>query len=181
MKDKIIYACILLLLSTSCQQRSSDLDDIVMQCYDATYKKEGYDIKSIIDDYERLLIQQGVLEDGSGESYLEVWQKMGSDKDFRIEVPAFRQYDPWHKVDRQTGIAVFECEYEMIEVLQEKDPRWQQVFGTSKSPESMKNPAQMYQAMIETMSEEDFNSYYFRLKMFQALDGVNSEFRTMAE
>ncbi len=170
MKKKFLYLCILVLLSNACQKRSSDLDDILLQCYEATYQKEGYDIKSIIDDYERLLIQQGVLEDGSGASYLEVWQKIASDDSFRIEVPPFREYDPWHKVDRQTGVAVKECEYEMIASLQEKDPKWQQVFGPSEAAE---NPAQVYEAMVENMSDEDLNSYYFRLKMFDLFDLVN--------
>jgi hypothetical protein len=172
-KKKFLYLCFLALLSTACQKRSSELDVIILQCYDPTYQEAGYDIKSIIDDYEGLLIQQGVLEDGSGESYLEVWEKINSDKGFRIEVPAFRQYDPWHKVDKQNGVAVKECAYEMIASLQEKDSRWQQVFGPSEAAESTENPAQMYEAMVENMSEEDMNSYYFRLKMFELFDMVN--------
>ena len=175
MKAKSLVLCLLVLLGASCQEHPSDLDDILLQCYDSKYQEEGYDIRSIIDAYEKTLIKGGILRDGSGKSYLEVLQKIASDKDFRIEVPAFQNYDPWHKVAKATGVAVFECEYEMIESLKETDPRWQQVFGTAESPEKIQTPDQMYQAMAETLSEADLNSYYFRLKMFHVFDGANSE------
>ena len=161
-----------MLLSTACQEQSSDLDDIVLQCYDSKYQEAGYDIKSIIDEHEKSLIREGILKDGSGKSYLEVLQKVNSDPDFRIEAPTFMEKDPWHKVDKKTGVAVFDCELEMIESLKEKDPRWQKVFS---EPGSTENPDQMYQAIVETMTEEDLNSYHFRLKMFQVFDGVNSK------
>ena len=104
-------------------------------------------------------------------------QKIASDKDFRIQAATFQEYDPWHEVPKETGVAVFECEYEMIESFGEKDSKWQKVFGTSESHEKIQSPDQMYQAMVENLSENDLNSYYFKLKMFQVFDGVNSKWR----
>lgn len=170
-KAKSIAICLLVLLGTSCQEQPSDLDAILLQCYDLKYQEAGYDIRSIIDTYEKALIKGGSLRDGSGKSYLEAMQKIASDKDFRIQAAKFQEYDPWHKVAKETGVAVFECEYEMIESLKQTDSKWQKVFGTSESPD------QMYQAMVENLSENDLNSYYFKLKMFQVFDGVNSQWR----
>ena len=175
MKAKSFLLCVLVLLGTSCQEQTSELDGILLQCYDSKYQQEGHDIKSIIDAYEKELIREGILKDGSGKAYLEVLQKIASHKDYRIQATTFQQYDPWNKVDKKTGVAVFECEYQMIESLKEKDPRWQQVFGTSEPPEKIQTPDQMYRAMAETLSEADLNSYYFRLKMFQVFDGVNTK------
>ena len=177
MKDKILFICFLLLLSISCQEQSSDLDDIMLQCYDTKYQEVGYDIKTTIEDYEKLLVKDGVLKDDSGKSYLEVAQKIASDKDFLITSSAFQGYDPWHKVDKETGMAVFECEYEMIQLLKEKDSKWQKVFDNFESPELKENPELFYQVMEETLSETDLNSYYFRLKMFQLFDMANSKRR----
>lgn len=170
-KAKSIAICLLVLLGTSCQEQPSDLDAILLQCYDLKYQEAGYDIRSIIDTYEKALIKGGSLRDGSGKSYLEAMQKIASDKDFRIQAAKFQEYDPWHKVAKETGVAVFECEYEMIESLKQTDYKWQKVFGTSESPD------QMYQAMVENLSENDLNSYYFKLKMFQVFDGLNSQWR----
>lgn len=170
-KAKSIAICLLVLLGTSCQEQPSDLDAILLQCYDLKYQEAGYDIRSIIDTYEKALIKGGSLRDGSGKSYLEAMQKIASDKDFRIQAAKFQEYDPWHKVAKETGVAVFECEYEMIESLKQTDSKWQKVFGTSESPD------QMYQAMVENLSENDLNSYYFKLKMFQVFDGMNSQWR----
>jgi len=165
--------CLLMLLGTSCQEQPSDLDAILLQCYDSKYQEEGYDIRSIIDAYEKVLIKGGILRDGSGKSYLEVMQKIASDKGFRIQAATFQEYDPWHKVPKETGVAVFECEYKMIESLGEKDSRWQKVFGTSESPEKIQSPDQTYQAIVENLLENDLNSYYFKLKMFNLFDLAN--------
>ena len=62
----------------------------------------------------------------------------------------------------------------MIALAKEKDSKWHAVFGDSESAEGVESPDQVYQAMIEAMSEEDLNSYYFRLKMFRLFDMVNA-------
>ena len=174
MKHKIIYICLLMLLSTSCHEQTFQPDDIIIQCYDAKYQREGYDIKTIIEDYEKVLVKEGILEDDSGKSYLEVLQKINSDKDFRIKVSAFQEYDPFFKVDNETKRAVFECEYEMIELAKEKDSKWQKL-SNLESPEIKENPDLIYQVMAENLSENDLNTYYFRLKMFHLFDMVNSK------
>jgi hypothetical protein len=148
----------------------------MLQCYDATYKKKGHDIKAIIDDYEKLLVQEKLLKDTSGKSYLEVLQKIVSAQDFRITSPTFREYDPFFKVDNETKLTIFECEKEMIEVaLKKKDSRWLKFSVNSESPGLKQNPGLMYQDIAESLTENDLNSYYFRLKMFQVFDMVNSQ------
>jgi hypothetical protein len=164
-----------MLLSSSCHERTFDLDDIILHCYDPTFQKEGYDIKLIIKDYEELLVKEGVLEDGSGKSYLEVWQKIISNKDFRITSSTFQEHDPWHKVDKEIAVTVFECESEMIALARETDPRWHKVFPSSDSTEGKEDPKLMYQAMVGALDDNDLNSYYFRLKMFHLFDMVNSK------
>jgi len=173
MKNKILSLCFLVLFSTSCKEKPFQLDDIILQCYEPTYQKEGYDIKTIIDDYEQLLIKEGVLKDDSGKSYLEVLQKINADKDFRIESKTFQEFDPWFKVKPETTISRFECEYEMLELV--KNTKWHRFVRTSESSETAENTDEVYRAMIETLSEEDFESYYIRLYMFTLFDGVNTK------
>ena len=115
-KDKIIYICLLMLLSTSCNEQTFQPYDIILECYDSKYQKEGYDIKTIIEDYEKLLVEEGILKDDSGKSYLEMMRKINSDKDFRIKASTFMEYDPFFKVANETKLAIFECENEMIEL-----------------------------------------------------------------
>lgn len=175
MKNRIGYMLFLLLLSISCQEDTFQLDDIIQQCYDSRYQAEGYDIKTIIEEYEKLLVREGVLKDGSGKSYLEIYRKIASDKDFRINATPFREYDPFFKVGNETKLALFECEIEMTVLAKEKDSKWQDIFGDSESTEGVENPDQVFQKMITAMSEEDLNSYYFRLKMFGLFDMMNSK------
>jgi hypothetical protein len=175
MKHKIVYLCFLLLLSISCKEQPSDLDEMVLPCYEARYQEAGYDIKTIIDDYETLLVKEGILNEASGKGYLEVMSKIHSDRDFRIEAPTFGEQDPFFKVDIQTKLAVFECEREKTEMAKEKDPKWDQLNQLLGNPEMTENPDRVYQAMEETFSEKDLNSYYFRLKMFQLFDMVNTK------
>ncbi|MGB5645800.1 hypothetical protein [Muriicola sp.] len=175
MKDKIVYICLLILLSTSCKEQTFQADDIILHCYDSKYQKEGYDIKTIIDDYEKLLIKEGILRDNSGKSYLEVMQKINSDKDFSIASSTFMDYDPFLKVDNETKLALFECENEMIELAKEKDSRWHKLSVNLESPELKENPDLIYQDMVEALSENELDSYYFRLKMFHLFDMVNSK------
>jgi len=174
MKNRILYILLIILLSISCQEQAFQLDDIIQQCYNSKYQAEGYDIKTIIEDYEMLLVKEGVLKDDSGKSYLEVYRKIATDKDFRINAAAFQEYDPFFKVDNETKLALFECEHEMTALAKEKDSKWQDIFRDSESAEGVENPDEVYQDMIEAMSEEDLNSYYFRLKMFRLFDMVNA-------
>lgn len=175
MKNKIISICLLILFSVSCNERTFQLDDIILQCYDSKYQKEGYDIKTIIKDYENLLVQEGILKDDSGKSYLEVLQKINSNKDFRLNISSFQKFDPWYKVDKKIGIAVFDCEYEMIELAKEEGSKWYKLSNNFESSEFKNNPKLIYQIIEEALSENDLNSYYFRLKMFQLFDMVNSK------
>jgi hypothetical protein len=175
MKHKIVYLCFLLLLSISCNEQSSDLDDILLECYDPKYQEEGYDIKTIIEAYESVLVKEGVLKEASGKGYLEVIQKIYSDRDFRIKAPTFHEHDPFFKADNQTKLAVFECEREKTELAKEKNPKLGRLDQLLKNTEMTENPGRMYQAMEETFSEKDLGSYYFRLKMFQLFDMVNSK------
>ncbi|WP_188370559.1 hypothetical protein [Muriicola marianensis] len=180
MKKTLLPLCFLALVITSCQKGSSDLDKILLSCQDATYQAEGYDITSIIDSYEKELIEEGVLEDGSGESYLDALQKISTEPDFRISTPSFTEYDPFFKIDNATKMTVFQCEALKIETLKEKDPKWQRFFSNSKATENNKSPEQLVKAMRETLSDTDLNSYYFKLKMFQVFDGVNTHLRNRA-
>lgn len=175
MKNKVLYICILVFFNSSCKKQTFQVDDIIVQCYDSKYQEEGYDIKTIIEDYEKLLVKDGVLKDDSGKSYLQVYQKIASDKDFRIKSTTFQEFDPWNKADKQIAMAVFMCEYDMIESAKEKDPKWLRIFSNYESPESVENPDLIYQAMVESLSENELNSYYFRLKMFHLFDMVNSK------
>lgn len=177
MKYKVSFACLLLLFSLSCKKQTLNLDDIIVQCYAPIYQEQGYDIKSIIDEYEQVLVIEGVLRDNSGKSYLEVLQKVYSDKDFRITSKPFIDHDPTFKVDMQTNWARIECELKIIDLLKEKDSKWHRVFPDSDTSDRAEDPYLTFQTMTETMSEEDLNSYYFRLKMFQVFDGVNTVLR----
>lgn len=177
MKYKVSFLCLLVLLSISCKQQTLKLDDIILQCYDPNYQEQGIDIKSIIDEYEQVLIKEGVLRDSSGKSYLEVLQRMYSDKDFRITSAPFMDYDPTWAADGQTSWAVMECERKLIELLKEKDSKWHRVFPDSVISEKAEDPDRMLQTITETMSEEDLNSYYFRFRMLQSFDGVNTVLR----
>lgn len=178
MKNRIVYISFLVLLSTSCQEQTFQLDDVILECYDSKYQAEGYDIKTIIEDYEKLLVKEGVLKDDSGKSYLEVYRKIASDKDFRINATTFQEYDPFFKVDNETKLALYECEIEMTEMAREKDAKWGAIFGNTESEKGVESPDQVYQAMIKAMSEEDLDSYYFRLKMFSLFDMVNSKWES---
>lgn len=172
MKNKIIYICILMLLGTSCNEQTFQPDDIILQCYNSKYQKEGYDIKSIIEDYEKLLVKEGVLKDDSAKSYLEVMRKINSDKDFRIKSSTFREFDPFFKVDNETKLALFECETQMIELAQEEDSKWRKLSNFEET-EIKENPDLFYTVMLENLSEKDLNSYYFKLKMFNLFDMAN--------
>jgi len=174
MKNNVLAICLLVLFSTSCKKQTFQIDDIMLPCYDSLYQKENHDIKAIIEDYEKALVKEGVLKEASGKSYLEVMRKINSDKDFRITSPTFQEFDPFYKVAGETKQAVFECEKEMIEVAKQMDPKWRRL-SNFESPEIKENPDLMYQAMAEGLSEDDLNSYYFRLKMFQLFDMVNSK------
>lgn len=178
MKTKILYICLLVLLSTSCKQDSFQLDDIIQRCYDATYQEQGYDIKTIIDDYETLLVKDGILKDDSGRSYLDVYQKIITNKDFSIASSTFQEYDPWHKIDKEIAVTVFECERELIESAKQEGTKWRDLFSKFESSEINSNPDILYQVMTENLSENDMNSYYFKLKMFQLFDMVNIKWNT---
>ena len=173
MKSKILYIIPLILLSISCNEKSVQLDDIILECYDSKYQNEGFDIKTIIDDYEKILVNDGVLKDNSGQSYLEVYQRIVTNKNFRIKSTAFMEFDPLFKVDNVTKMDVYKCESEMTETAQQQDSKWQKVFGKTQSQELKEKPELMYQAMVEFLSNDDLNSYYFKLKMFNLFDMVN--------
>ena len=175
MKVRIFSISVLILFSTSCNEQSFLRDDIILQCYHSKYQEHGYNIKTIIEDYEKLLVKEGILKDDSGKSYLEVLQKIASDKNFKIKTSTFQEFDPWHKVDKETAVAVFECEFEMLESAKEKDSEWHKLLRDFESPEIKENPELVYQYMVEALSEDDLNSFYFKLKMFHVFDMVNSK------
>jgi len=175
MKIKILCIIPFILLITSCHEQPFQLDDIILECYDSKYQQEDFDIKTIIDDYEKLLVKNGILKDDSGKSYLEVYQKITTDKNFRIASATFREYDPWNKVDKKVVVVLFECEGQMIELAKKQDSKWINLFEKFESTQTKENPSILYHVMTENLSENDLNSYYFKLKMFHLFDMVNEE------
>ena len=172
---KTTYLLIGILLLTSCGEQATDLDVIIAECYDAAYQEEGYDFRAIIDEYEQLLMEDGVLQDETGKSYLEVLQKIASEKDYQIASPTFQEYDPWNKVDRGIAVGVFECDRNMIQAEKEKDSKWNMLIAKLESPDLKKNPELIYRTYTEILSEDDLNSYYFKLKMFHLFDMANAK------
>ncbi len=180
MKNKFLYIISYILLITSCNEQSFQLDAIIQQCYDSKYQQEGFDLKTVIEDYEKLLVNGGILKDDSGKSYLEVYQKIISNKDFSIKSSTFQEYDPWHKIDKEIAITVFKCEHEMIELAKQKDSKWLKILSIFNSPEINENPNMLYQIMVENLSEKDLNSYYFKLKMFHIFDMANIKWKNQS-
>lgn len=172
MKTKFPYLILIGVLLTSCQKEVSDLDALLLPCFATQYQAQGHDIKTLVDAYETTLIEEGVLPDASGSSYLEVWNKIAEDDGFQIDAPAFRESDPMQDAGMEAIVSVIECEREKLGDLTEKDPKWKAIFGSPESQETM-TQQQVYQAMEEHMTEADLNSYYFRLKMFVVFDMAN--------
>lgn len=177
MRLNILYVLILLLACSSCHEKKFQADDIIRSCYDSKYQKQGYDITSIIDSYEQVLLKEGILKDDSVKSYLEVLQKIQSDKNFRINSATFMENDPFFKVDNETKMAIIECEREMIGSAKEKNPTWHKL-SSFEAQDFKEKPEQIYQMIEENLSENDLNSYYFKLKMFNLFDLVNTNWGT---
>ena len=173
MKIKLLVTGLLTLSIMSCNDKPFQIDEVLLQCYETTYKDKGYNIKTIIKDYESVLVKEGVLNDDSGKSYLQVIQNIYSDSDFRISAPNFQDIDPFFKLDNKIKMDVIECEREMIELANQTDSKWAKLSGNFQSQETNKNPKQMYEDMVASLSENDLNSYYFKLKMFRLFDMVN--------
>jgi hypothetical protein len=109
---------------------------------------------------------------------LEVYQKIISNKDFSITSSTFQEYDPWHKIDKEIAVTVFECERELIELAMQEDTKWRDLLSRFESSKLNSNPDILYKVMLENLSENDLNSYYFKLKMFHIFDMVNLKSRS---
>lgn len=73
----LIFGLLFSLLSCSQKSVESKIENQLLQCFYQSHQENGIDVVKIIDRLESLFINESVLKDGTGESYLQIIQNLG--------------------------------------------------------------------------------------------------------
>ena len=73
---KITVIILLILISISCKSQDRVVEKTFNDCYFNSMPNQGKEIKTFHNEYESLLISNGILNDNSGESYYNLFKKI---------------------------------------------------------------------------------------------------------
>lgn len=86
---QIPFFLYMLLTLTSCTQSAYDYktENLILDCFYQHHIDNGLDIKTTIDEVERVLLKHGILENNAGESYIQVIEQIRDNNHFEINNP----------------------------------------------------------------------------------------------
>lgn len=161
----------------ACSFQNDRIEVQMMNCHYQAYHDNGERLKSAIKEYEVLLIEEQVLSNTSGKSYIELLQKIVNDDQYKNspselffnKIPSIAEMD-LRKLEECQSRIIRESSYD-----QSKLKRLEKSIGTIDL-EDMDMPL-MAKAMLDVLSEEDFKLNYYKLRTFLLISVSNIDTR----
>ena len=147
MKTNILLNIIIGFLFTSCVAQNDRIENIIMDCSYQAFADNGKAFRTLITDYENLLINEKILADNSGKSYRQVLQK--------IDKPDREKAQECQKI-----IVKDSTSYNMskLKVLE-------QAITNAENSNDIQ-PSLIAKDILKVLSEDDFELDFYKVRTF---------------
>ncbi len=137
-------------------------------CFNRAYNDEGAALKNAIETYEDLLIEEGIIKNISGESYVTLFEKMAANDSLAFR-PSKPFYEYFNKVEEPNEAKALLCneQYKLGEKF-EKSVVFTQSLGEW-------TPANLAKGVLSEFSATDFELTFYKMSFFFMFDTINYE------
>ncbi|MCE2611711.1 hypothetical protein LVD13_01925 [Flavobacteriaceae bacterium D16] len=174
--NRIISILILMFSLAVSHGQNLETEKKIFHCIDSILTNEGYDIRSIINNHEKLLIKEKLLKDASAKSYMFLLDSIVENKELTLKSHLlFYDSSPFPKIPRNSKEAIIECDDNIMFTSQGKASKWQYIGTRFESEEGIEDSAWFCQVLLEELSASDYKSDFYKLRIFIVMDFVNEE------
>ena len=155
-------------LFTSCVAQNNRIEDKIMDCSYQSFADGGKEFRSLLADYEGLLINEGILADNSGKSYRQVLQNIANGKNLD-KAPSKFFTDELQKIEKPDLEKAQECQKIIVRDSASynfsKLEGLEQAFMTSQNSNAIQ-PSLLAKDILKILSEEDFEIDFYKVRIF---------------
>ncbi|SKB64936.1 Biopolymer transport protein ExbD/TolR [Maribacter arcticus] len=176
MKTIILLFISSVFLALSCSAQTERIETKLMDCTFQSYADGGAELKTLISDYQSLLIKEGILQDNSARSYRSILEKISKkseiekepSKFFIIEIRNINQPD-LEKIERcQLKTFADSASYNLSKLR-----RFENIFSPD-NPNSSR-VSSVTKQILDVLTLEDFELDYYKLRTFLIFSYIDTD------
>ncbi|WP_299888927.1 hypothetical protein [uncultured Lacinutrix sp.] len=169
--NKFIISILLLFINISnIYSQSKRIESELMKCTYKAISDEGTSLKQLILDYETLLINEGVVEDSSGESYRVLVQNFANKN---IITPSKLFCVETQKIKKANTNKFYDCKKTILKDSLNYD--LSKLKGTKQALFNNAKPHIKAKEMLKVLSDSDFDIDYYKLRAFYLFCAIDTQ------
>lgn len=174
MKTKILLNIIIGLISISCFAQRERVENELMNCIYENYEDQGTKFRNAISDYEKLLIDEKILNDGTGKSYKAIFEKVIIDDEFNYN-PSKSFFDKTTEIGLPQNESFKNCQSELLEKSENEYSKGVELKTVIDSIVNSGNisPSTIANGILTVLNEKDFELDYYKIIVFSLFDTIN--------
>ena len=177
MKTNMLLNILIGFLFTSCVAQNDRIENVIMDCSFQSFPDKGKAFKTLIVDYENLLINEKILADKSGKSYRQVLQNIADGNEFD-KVPSKFFSAESQKLGKPDFEKAQECKKTIIK--DSASYNMSKLEGIEQAITNAQNSNDLQLSVIakdilKVLTEEDFEIDFYKFRVFFLFEIINPD------
>jgi len=175
MKTKLLLNILLVFLSTYCFSQNVRIENKIMECYYVSYADSGNALKKLINEYENLLVNERILADKSGESYLDILTKIAKENKVEKNPSVFFSTE-LKNINKSNFKNIQKC----IEAVNKDSSLYKKSklknlheITNLNNLDSFKTASILSKKILQVLTKEDFELVFYKMRIFILLEVLN--------
>jgi biopolymer transport protein ExbD len=159
------------IFTISCNSQILRVEDKLMNCIYQNYEDNGTQFKKALTEFEQLLINENILKDNSGKSYVAIFEKIVEENDFNYN-PSISFLDKIIDIGMPQSESFIKCKSELKESEFLKSNELQKVFDSLKESDNF-SPSSVAGGILIVLNDRDFELDYYKMSVFFLFDTIS--------
>jgi biopolymer transport protein ExbD len=159
------------IFTISCNSQILRVEDKLMNCIYQNYEDNGTQFKKALTEFEQLLINENILKDNSGKSYVAIFEKIVEENDFNYN-PSISFLDKIIDIGMPQSESFIKCKSELKESEFLKSNELQKVFDSLKESDNF-SPSSVAGGILSVLNDKDFELDYYKMSVFFLFDTIS--------
>lgn len=154
-----------------CYSQTLRVEDKLMNCLYQSYEDNGTKFKKTLTEFEQLLINEKILKDSSGKSYVAIFEKIIEENDFNYN-PSKSFFDLIMAIGIPQSESFVICQSELKESEFIKSNELQKVLDSLKESDNF-SPSTVANGILTVLNSRDFELDYYKMSVFFLFDMIS--------
>jgi biopolymer transport protein ExbD len=176
MKKTLLLNIILIFLFSSCNSQTERAEIKIMECFYQSYPDNGTQLKQLISEYEKLLIDEKIIESNSGESYRSILKNI-ADGIESSKTPSKSFVEQIKNIEKPDSLTIQKCQQTVASDSSTYDMTKLKMLETAmmnvQSAGDLQ-PELIAESILNVLTKEDFELDFYKLRTFFIFEMLNS-------